>query len=293
MSSHRRSEDLFGAASWRSHEGREVASVPFSNRESLDRAAEFPVGPGRVVGIESVAARPLALLVDQSKCSCRRFNDMNDIVIVVKARIYRDGLARAIGLRPNLTVAAVAADCTGAIVAIRRYQPDIVLADIALDGAFDLVSLARAVSSRIKVIALAVSLDDNERELLKWAEAGASGFVTCDNSLDELLTCIDAAMQGELACSPRVSAALLRRVSELAGERAPSSPLPVLTPRQTLILQMLRSGLTNKQIARELGIELATVKNHVHQLLRRLHVRGRHEAAANPLAMGASLARTR
>ncbi|MDM0077280.1 response regulator transcription factor [Variovorax sp. J2P1-59] len=223
-----------------------------------------------------------------------RATDMSSVVIAVRARIYREGLVREISSRQHLSIVAVAADGAGAMVAMQRFQPDIVLADTTLDGAFDLVPLARALSPAIKVIAMAVSANENDRDLLKWAEAGAAGLVTCDNSLDELLACIDAVLRGELACSPRVSATLLRRVAELAAERAPSAASRVLTPRQTRILQMLRSGLSNKQIARELDIELATVKNHVHQVLQRLHVRHRQEAAAaDPLSLQAAQVRMR
>ena len=108
------------------------------------------------------------------------------------------------------------------------------------------------------------------------------GFVTCDNTLDELVDCVHSVLDGELSCSPRISSMLLRRVAQLARERSPydGRELSALTPRQTRILQLLRMGQSNKQIARELGIELATVKNHVHNLLQRLQLRHRHEAAS-------------
>lgn len=208
---------------------------------------------------------------------------MNSLVIAVHPRIYRDGLAAALSLHKGMTIVAVEAEATGAIVAIERCRPDVLLVDVALDRGLELVSLAGEASSTTKVIALAVRVDDNDFELLKWAEAGAAGFVTCNDSVQELLACIDAAANGELACSPRISGSLLRRIAQLAAERAPSRGQAFLTPRQTRILQLVRLGQSNKQIARELGIEVATVKNHVHHLLQRLHVRRRSEAASAPL----------
>jgi DNA-binding NarL/FixJ family response regulator len=204
----------------------------------------------------------------------------NSLVIAVRARIYRDGLAAALSAHEGMTVVGVEAEAAGAIGAIGRCRPDVLLVDVALQGAIELVSLTRNTSPTTNVIALAVRADDHDVELLKWAEAGVAGFVTCDNSVDELLACIAAASDGELACSPRISASLLRRIAQLAADRAPAQHQASLTPRQTRILHLVRQGQSNKQIARELGIEVATVKNHVHHLLQRLHVRHRSEAAS-------------
>lgn len=199
------------------------------------------------------------------------------VILAIRARLYREGLAAALSVRPSLTVTTAEGDAVGAI---NIYQPEVVLADIDMGCANRIVSLVREASPLTKLIAIGFR-DDNSEELLEWAEAGAVGFVTCENSIDELVTCINLVVNGELACSPRLSAILLRRVSQLAAERALSITLqPCLTPRQARILDLLRSGQSNKQIARELGIEVATVKNHVHGLLQRLKVRRRHEAAA-------------
>lgn len=206
---------------------------------------------------------------------------MSNLVLAIRARIYRDGLAATLSSRPGVAIVSAEADAVGMIAAVERYRPDAVLIDIEVGCAQEVVSLARQASASTRVVALGMRAD-NDDELLKWAEAGAVGFVTCDNSVDELLTCISSALEGELACSPRISATLLRRVAQLAAERAPSNKVqPCLTPRQTCILQLLRSGQSNKQIARELGIELTTVKNHVHHLLQRLQVHRRYEAAAS------------
>lgn len=204
---------------------------------------------------------------------------MTTLVLAIGTRIYSDGLAAVLSSRHGMFIDATAHDTVGAIVAIETHQPELLLVDVAMKGALELVSLARKRSSMTKVIALALRAGDDD-ELLKWAEAGAHGFVTCSNSVDELVTCINAALNGELACSPRTSAILLQRVAHCATERVSAKDALHLTPRQTRILQFLGSGLSNKQIARELGIELATVKNHVHHLLRRLGVQRRYEAAA-------------
>lgn len=204
---------------------------------------------------------------------------MSNLILVVKARIFRDGLAAALALRKDLCIVDAAADAASAIVAMRQSPPDVMLIDIASEGALELAGMARSAPAAIKVIALAIRADDDD-DLMTWAEAGAVGFVTCENSISELLACIDWVMRGPLVCSPRVSAALLGRVVPSAANGVRPIEPTCLTPRQTLVLQLLRLGHSNKQIARELAIEPATVKNHVHQVLQRLQVRRRREAAA-------------
>ena len=205
---------------------------------------------------------------------------MTTLAIAIRARVYRDGIAAALASRPDVAIVSAEPDAAGASAALTASPPDALLVDVGLDGALALMALAHGQTPPVKVVALALCADGTDAELLRWAEAGADGFVTCEHSMAELLECIDAALRGELACSPRVSARLLRRLAELAAGNAATSPLVQLTPRLTVILQLLRAGKSNKQIARELGIELATVKNHVHHLLRRLQVHHRHEAAA-------------
>lgn len=204
---------------------------------------------------------------------------MSRLVLAVKSRIYRDGLATTLSMHSHLEVASAQGDLAGAIAAVERFQPDVLLLDVGMGSALDAASLLHRASSATKLVALGFGADNCE-ELITWAEAGAVGFVTCDNSVEELVNCVSSVLDGELACSPRISAALLRRVAQLARERSPSTEPSCLTPRQTQILQHLRLGQSNKQIARELGIELATVKNHVHHLLQRLQVRHRYEATA-------------
>ena len=106
-----------------------------------------------------------------------------------------------------------------------------------------------------------------------------AGFVTRDSSVDELLAVLEAAMVGEIRCSPRITGTLFRRVSTLAARRETGS-IGNLTAREMDVLRCIERGLSNKEISRDLGIELSTVKNHVHNLLDKLGVHRRGEAAA-------------
>ncbi|MDQ5821587.1 MAG: response regulator transcription factor, partial [Actinomycetota bacterium] len=129
------------------------------------------------------------------------------------------------------------------------------------------------------VVALGVTEADDD--VLPLAEAGVAGYVTRDGTVDDLLATVESVAAGETICSPRITATLLRRVALLARDRgAAAEAKRGLTHREREIVDLIDEGLSNKEIAVRLRIELATVKNHVHNILDKLHVRRRAEAAA-------------
>jgi two-component system nitrate/nitrite response regulator NarL len=103
--------------------------------------------------------------------------------------------------------------------------------------------------------------------------------VTQDASLDDLAGTIRGVLRGELRCPPRIAATLFKRVAALAAPGRPALAT-VLTAREREVLAVLDEGLSNKQIAARLCIEIATVKNHVHHILEKLQVASRSEATA-------------
>ena len=107
-----------------------------------------------------------------------------------------------------------------------------------------------------------------------------SGYVTRDSSLNELSAAVLGVADGGPLCSPRMVATFLRRIAVLSSEQQADSAEAALTTREVEIVRLIERGLSNKQIAHELCIELPTVKNHVHHILEKLNVSGRTEAAA-------------
>ena len=119
-----------------------------------------------------------------------------------------------------------------------------------------------------------------ESDVLTCAEAGVAGFVPVEASLADLVATVEGVARGEFACSARIAGVLLRHVGNLALARTSPRALPALTARELEVLRLLDGRCSNKQIARQLGIEVATVKNHVHRLLEKLHVHRRMDAVA-------------
>lgn len=142
-----------------------------------------------------------------------------------------------------------------------------------------------------RVIAFGVT--GSEDEIIRCAEAGASGYFSRDQRAVELHNVITAVMRDEVLCSPRTAGALMRRVSALADQGAATSRLDRLTEREREVLVLVGQGRTNKGIADALTIDLCTAKNHVHNILEKLQVARRGEAAALAGAAGMLVAASR
>jgi len=119
---------------------------------------------------------------------------------------------------------------------------------------------------------------ETEENVIKWGEAGVAGYIPRTATMTDVIAAIGNTMRGEQACSARISATLLRRLSEHPTP-SPASDKPLLTAREAEIVQLLATGLSNKQIALRLHISLATTKSHVHNLLTKLELPRRGYAA--------------
>jgi two-component system nitrate/nitrite response regulator NarL len=195
------------------------------------------------------------------------------VFIVAAVRLYREGLALLLGRDDTITVVGTACNLEEALPALRRLRPDIALVELDLSGTD---RIADAVATGVKIVALGI--DNDENAVIDCAEAGAVGFVTRDDPLAEIEATIACIAAGGMPCSPNIAAALLRRLAEVAAQ--PSAvPRSRLTPRELEIVGLIDEGMSNKAIAMRLSIELATVKNHVHNILDKLNVTRRIDAA--------------
>lgn len=199
------------------------------------------------------------------------------VVVIADVRLYRDGLAAALGSHEPVVVVGQAGTCADARAIVAATAPDVVIVDVAVRDALELIRDLRRDSPQSEVIAFAV--DEVTSSIVECAEAGAAGYVTAEASLEELVGAVLRAVHGELLCSPRIAGQLFRR---LADVRAPAavSMAPLLTARERQVLDLVRQGLSNKEIAQTLNIAESTVKNHVHHLLAKLNVPSRTHAAA-------------
>src|SRR5262249_28164381 len=150
---------------------------------------------------------------------------------------------------------------------IQASRPDVVVLDMATRRSFDIVRAIRLQAPEIQIVAFGV--EELESEIVACAKAGIAGYVPCEASLDELVAIIEGVVRGEVICTPRIAAGIFRQLESLtsAAHTNPSMPIAAtLTTRERQILELIGRGLSNKEIAVHLGIEVSTVKNHVHNL---------------------------
>lgn len=193
--------------------------------------------------------------------------------------VVRQGLRMFLSLDGDLEVVGEARDGEEALSLARQLEPDVVLMDLLMPG-MDGIEATRAIKAGmpdVEVVALTSVLED--ASVANAVKAGAIGYLLKDTDAGELRRAIRAAAEGRVHLAPEAANRLMREV------RAPDRPEP-LTARETEVLELLARGRANKQISTELFIEEKTVKTHVSNILKKLGVRSRTQAALHAVRTG-------
>jgi DNA-binding NarL/FixJ family response regulator len=201
------------------------------------------------------------------------------ILLVDDHSVVRQGLRMFLALDPELEVIDEAADGAEAVRMARELKPDVVLMDMlmpVMDGVAATAAIRRELPDT-EVIALTSVLEDEK--VIGAVRAGAIGYLLKDTEADELRRAIKAAANGQVQLSPKAAARLMREV------RAPDSP-EALTERETDVLRLLAQGKSNKEIAHQLSLSEKTVKTHVSNILAKLGVPSRTQAALYAVRIG-------
>jgi NarL family two-component system response regulator LiaR len=201
------------------------------------------------------------------------------IVIADDHSVVRQGLRMFLALDEELEVVGEAQNGAEALELAHKLKPDVVLMDLlmpVMDGITAIGAIRREVPE-VEVIALTSVLED--ASVVGAVKAGAIGYLLKDTQADELRRAIKAAAEGQVQLAPQAAARLLREV------RTPESP-EALTERETDVLRLLAMGRANKEIARELDIGEKTVKTHVSNILGKLGVQSRTQAALHAVRTG-------
>jgi len=201
------------------------------------------------------------------------------ILLVDDHSVVRQGLRMFLTLDPDLEVIGEATDGAEALRLARELKPDVVLMDLlmpVMDGVAATAAIRRELPDT-EVIALTSVLEDEK--VIGAVRAGAIGYLLKDTEGDELRRAIKAAAEGQVQLSPKAAARLMREV------RAPESP-ETLTERETDVLRLLAQGRSNKEIAHALSLSEKTIKTHVSNILGKLEVPSRTQAALYAVRIG-------
>jgi two-component system, NarL family, response regulator LiaR len=204
------------------------------------------------------------------------------VLVVDDHAVVREGLRAFLELQDGIAVAGEAADGEEAIEAAVRLAPDVILMDLFMPRR-DGVSAMRALRERApaaRVIVLTSYLDEDV--LLPALRAGAAGYLLKNAPPQEVARAVRVADAGEALLDPSVAARLVDALAAGGGD----DPLDRLTPREREVLGLMGQGLSNKRIARALGVSEKTVKSHVGHVLAKLGVADRTQAAVLAVRAG-------
>ncbi len=198
------------------------------------------------------------------------------VLIVDDHAVVRQGLRAFLQTQDDIDIAGEAADGEEAVRRVRELVPDVVLMDLVmpkLDGIAAIREI-RSLSPSTKVIVLTSFADDEK--VFAAVKAGAAGYLLKDVRPQELGEAIRVVNRGEALLHPTVAAKLMQKVAE-SGRREASPDS--LTDREMDVLRLIARGMSNKEIALELGVAEKTVKTHVSNILQKLHLADRTQAA--------------
>ncbi|MBV9915218.1 MAG: response regulator transcription factor [Solirubrobacterales bacterium] len=199
------------------------------------------------------------------------------VMVVDDHELFRGGLVGLLEER-GIRVVAEAAMAQQAIGMVDERNPDVILMDLNMPGMSGVEALQRltAIAPLKRVVVITVMAD--EESVMDALLAGACGYVLKDQPIDQIVESIRAAARGESLLSPRIASRLVRRIREPEDTDSHGSD-PQLTARELEVLQLVAQGVDNQEIARSLYLSEHTVKNHVSNILLKLQVENRIQAA--------------
>lgn len=203
------------------------------------------------------------------------------VLLVDDHALFREGLAGILNAQPDFEVVGEAGDGLEALVKARELVPDLILMDIGMPG-FDGLEATRRIKQELPAATIVMlTVRDEEEKLFKAIQNGAQGYLLKSIHSREMVRLLRGAVRGEAAITPALAGRMLeefRRLSRAIPSGAGEESI-TLTHREQEVLSLAAEGKTDKEIADALQISLHTVKSHMRNILAKLQVSNRYEAA--------------
>lgn len=195
--------------------------------------------------------------------------------------LFREGLASILDAQPDFDVVGEASDGLEAVVKARELLPDLVLMDIGMPG-FDGLEATRRIKQELPAVTVVIlTVSSDEGKLFEAIKNGAQGYLLKSIRSHEMLDLLRRAVRGEAAITPALAGQILEEFRRLSRQMVASTEEGTvgLTSREQEVLSLVAEGATDKEIAETLCVSLHTVKSHMRNILAKLHVGSRYEAA--------------
>ena len=203
-------------------------------------------------------------------------------------QLFREGLATILNTQPDFEVVGEAGDGLEVLVKARKLKPDLILMDIGMPG-YDGVEATQAVKEELpEIIVVMLTVRNEDEKLFEAIKSGAQGYLLKSIPSRELLIMLRGAVRGEAALTPALGGRMLeefRRLSRQEREVALDESTS-LTQREQEVLSLAAQGATDQEIAEALTISIHTVKSHMRNILSKLQLGHRYEAAQYALRQG-------
>ena len=188
-------------------------------------------------------------------------------LVVSDVLLYREGLASGLSRLGQVRILDTVSSCDAAR-RVDECSPDILVLDVSRPEALGATRSLLHRHPKLPVVGFGI---DGQTDAMRCAEIGISCFVGRDESIEDLNLAIEKAVKGEAVCSPTLTARLIRHLAAMI-DNAQIQADNCLTMREREVAKLVKLGMSNKEIAKELGISPATVKNHVHMILEKLNM---------------------
>ena len=213
---------------------------------------------------------------------------MTTIVIADDQALFREGLRTLLSTRPDMEVVGEAANGEDVVTLVEQLRPNVVLMDLRMPKVDGVQATARLHERCPEIPVLVLTTFDDDANLFGALRAGAAGYLLKDVSSETLVSAIHAATRGESFLQSTVTGrvvAAFARLMESGGPKAAALVVP-LSAREREIVSLLGNGASNKEIADRLNLAEGTIKNHVTNILTKLDVRDRTQAALRARQLG-------
>jgi DNA-binding NarL/FixJ family response regulator len=210
------------------------------------------------------------------------------ILLADDHHLFREGVANILNDQPDFEVVGEAGDGLEVIVKARKLKPDLILMDIGMPGCDGVEATQQIKEELPDTIIIILTMRDEDDKLFEAIKSGAQGYLLKSIRSRNLVAMIRSALQGDAAISPGLGSRMLEEFRRLSHQApSPSSDETIkLTRREQQVLSQVAQGATDKEIADKLIVSIHTVKTHMRNILSKLQMSHRHEAANYALREG-------